>query len=204
MAETAENIVDFKGGKAAVAPAPALGMSVVTNMPGDRQFTLQCFVASDAPLDEQNGLADRMFRMVDRQKARYEIEGIVAELTLHNTKLAEMEEDYARTEGEFQRAQDTLRTQIAVCAEAEKDARDMGYSAHVSGGRRGDYHPKGHVLQSINTSQAQAKMYKDQLAKNVAEREKYILSIETNRQRFKDEIKRRQDTVAALEAKLKG
>ena len=54
-------------------PASAIGYSVVINLDGNRQVTAQCFVAEDEEDSAINFKFDRVFAILDRQKARYDI-----------------------------------------------------------------------------------------------------------------------------------
>lgn len=174
-------------------PAVALGISVVTNMPGDRGITVQTHVALDVPLEEQDRIIDRMFRLVDRQKARYELPDVEDELALHQKTLARMEEDLKGVDHEHNVAQARRRAELKALSreldEAEETAKRAhestlshmartleeytakreaefaaGYDEFTKGGRQGSYEPTGHRRVNLDRMDKQIADFKAQIA----------------------------------------
>lgn len=151
----------------------ALGISVVTNTPGDRGITIQTYIAADASIAEQNALIDRMMKILDRQKAKYELPSIKDEMELHEKTLARMEVDLKEVEHTFNRDQAKRRAELTALKRsleeeteaslqrhaeraaalkrsiddqerARKTAFDEGYNEWSASGRSGSYEPQGH------------------------------------------------------------
>jgi hypothetical protein len=163
-------------------------MSVITNMPGDRQITLQSHIAADATLHQQNALADRMFAILDRQKARYELTGKIEELDRHKLMLQRMKDDEVEAEKGYQKKQATLRAQIKACVDETERLGKEGYDKHMASGRRGNYKPDGARSSAISGAEKQAKLYQEHIEKNEAEKQVEISNFEKTKQRFREEI----------------
>lgn len=170
--------------------APALGMSVVMNMPGDRQATLQCFVAQEDGEEAANQLLDRMFRIADRQRARYELVDLSEQLAQHQRSLANFDADFARIEMDFAKKKVEREAEIeAYIAEAERLHKE-GYDKWYESGRRGDYVPQGSTKQAIDVARGAAKKVHADIEKAEAERTVALGGIHESQKRYAGEIKR--------------
>lgn len=180
-----------------VRQAPAIGMSVVMNMPGDRQATLQCFVAQEDGEVAANDLLDRMFRIADRQRARYELSDFEQELEKHRRMLANFTEDFARIEKDFALKKVEREEEAAALVEEADSIRAADYERHTKTGREGEtYKPQGHVKQNIDTKKAAAAQIKIGLEKLEAERIVAMDGIRNSQERFRTEISRLEKEVA--------
>ena len=183
--------------------APALGYSIVANLGGDRQITVQCFVGSDEPLVSINKKIDRALAVVDRQKARYELEDLYEERHKTAQTLAQFEEDLARLDLDFEASQDSLRKQITEVLTASNDAFDKGYNEYVTSGRRGDYKPTGATKQAMSVAEAQKHQIEQAMQKNANERDQALQQTTISVQRFKQALALADTKIAEREAKLK-
>jgi hypothetical protein len=176
--------------------APAIGMSVVLNLGGDRQATLQCFVAQEDGEQAANDLLDRMFRIADRQRGRYEMADLEKERALNERQLAQFEENFNHVEKADALKRVELETEaeghLAKAAEIVKD----GYDAWSASGRRGEYVPQGHAKQQIDVSRKAAAGIGADLERMAAERKLNIENIEKTRDRYRAEIVRLSDEIA--------
>lgn len=198
MQDLKENVTPIK----APAEVSAIGISVITNMPGDRQITAQCHIASDASTAEVNALMDRMWSVIDRQKARYEMEGKEADLDVVRKTLQRMEQDFAMAESVYQREQAELRTKSATALEAGEEAAKRAYDEHVNSGRHGRFKLQGARASEVARARQVADAYEEQRKKAEAERSKYIDNIETSRARFREDIARLEGEIARRKALL--
>ena len=186
----------------APAPAPALGYSVVVNLDGNRQLTMQCFVAEDEPAEVVNAKLDRVFAVIDRQKARYDIVGEREELEKESAALAQFEEDLARVDADFEKAQAGLREQVVEMTTQKTQALEGGYNQHNAAGRRGEYVPSGHTKQTVNAAEAALRNVAETLHKNEAERDQHRLGVEISIDRYHKAIAARKERIATLEKTL--
>lgn len=185
-------------------PAPALGMSVVMNMPGDRQATLQCFVAQEDGEEAANELLDRMFRVADRQRARYELVDLEDQLEKHERELFNFEEQFARVEKEHARRKVEKEEEIVARQEEIDSIRADGYEKWTKSGRQGEYEPQGGTKQSIEVKRAAVKQAKAEIDKMDAERAQELAGIGESKARFNREILRIKKEIVKRKKMLGG
>lgn len=185
-----------------VRQAPAVGMSVVMNMPGDRQATLQCFVAQEDGEQAANDLLDRMFRIADRQRARYELGDFEQELEKHRRMLANFTEDFARIEKDFALKKVEREEEAAALLEEAASIRKEDFEKFSKSGRQGKYEPVGHCKSVIERKKEAAHNIKLGLDKLEAERVVAMDGIRNSQERFSTEIARLEKEVAKRHALL--
>lgn len=174
----------------------AIGYSVAANIDGARQITFQHFIASDATDAQVNADLDRIMRIVDRQRAVYEMPEIVAELEKLQEEISQYTEDKVTTaEANFQRAQADLDVQIETLQGDHKKAFNAAYEAHGRSGRGGEFKPRGQTAANLDRIEAGIRQAVEAKEKNENERAQFILTIDGN-------IQRRRDRIALLEGKL--
>ncbi len=186
-----------------MAEAPALGYSIVANLGGDRQITVQCFAGSDEALSAINAKIDMALAVVDRQKARYELVDLAAEFDKVSKTYAQFKEDFARIEADYATSQASLDANLAKAIGLYDDEYAAGYDAHVTSGRRGEYKPTGHRQSALLAIKGHQDKLKEARTKNEAERAAAIQNVEISIRRYEDEIARLTALMAACEAKLK-
>lgn len=182
--------------------SPALGYSVLANLGGDRQITVQCFVSSDETLKSINTKIDTALAVVDRQKARYELVDLREERHKTAETLAQFEEDFARVELEFAKAQEELKGQIPQVQAAANEAFEKGYADYVTTGRRGDYKPAGTTKQIMQAAEMSERNIREALQKNQNERDQALQQTQISIQRFKQALATIDAKIADREAKL--
>lgn len=185
-------------------PAPALGYSVVANLDGNRQLTMQCFVGEDEPNEVVNAKLDRAFAVIDRQKARYDIVSENEEMSKERGILAQLEEDLARVDAEFTKTQAELHAQAQEFEAQRSKAIEAGYAEHTASGRRGDYQPRGQTQQTVNAVNAADRNVKAALEKNEAERDQHRQGVMISIERYKKAIDERTGRLASLQELLDG
>lgn len=192
-----------QGGKTlAPTPAPAIGYSIVSNLGGDRQMTVQCFVGEDEADRVIHAKIDRIFRVVDRQKARYELVDLREERIKTDETLAQFKEDFARVEQEHAKAQAARDVEIVELQKVRGQKHQAGYSAHVATGRQGAYNPKGTVKVDLDRIDAGVQQLVDQKAKAEAEREQHVQSLNVSMERYTKALEALDAKVAARKALL--
>lgn len=183
-------------------PAPAIGYSIVINLDGNRQVTAQCFVAEDENDVEINRRFDRVFAILDRQKARYEVVNEREELAKEAGTLDQLKEDLARVDHDFDKAQAALDEQLTEMQAQNKGAFEEGYNEHISSGRRGEYVPKGFAAQRARAIETALANTKDSKEKNNAEREQHRQGVLISVERYEKAVAQRGQRIAELEAVL--
>ena len=183
-------------------PASAIGYSVVINLDGNRQVTAQCFVAEDEEDSAINFKFDRVFAILDRQKARYDIVNERDELAKEAGTLDQLKEDLARVDHDYDKAQATLDAQLVEMQDQNKGAFEAGYNEHVESGRRGEYVPKGFAAQQARAIEVALSNVKENKEKNNAEREQHRVGVLISVERYEKAVAQRKAKIAELEAVL--
>ncbi len=151
--------------KAKVAKVVASAVQIVVGVANDRRMTFSTGFEGDEPDNEVNERFDRIFRLADRQKARYEIEEIEADLSKTRETLSQYWEDLARIEADYVRQQAARQVEIDERESARPDERkkfqaeidgailkmqqrrqevwNEGVGLHAARGRTGAYKPDG-------------------------------------------------------------
>lgn len=178
-------------------PAPAIGYSIVANLGGDRQITVQCFVGEDESLTAINERIDRVLTVVDRQKARYEVETIVADIAKHRQTLLQGEEDLARQDEAYEAAQASLKERAGLL---HGSIKDIEASAHANG--RGG--PAGAAKAQAANAHAEIKTIAGEMMKNTAERDQYRSNAVVSLERFRQAIVDGEARLSKAEALIAG
>ncbi len=169
---------------------PAIGYSVVCNIPGDRQVTLQCFVDGDAPDEVLSAGLDKLLRQTDRIRAHYELPELEDQLTKHVKTLAQFQEDLAHVEAKHKVDQASRDVEIGELDNAIKEEMENGAKEHSSRGRLGSYEPRGYAKQRIEAIRAQQVQLRGQKDKAEAERTQAVQNLGISVQRYEQEIER--------------
>jgi hypothetical protein len=181
------------------APVPAVDISIVATLAGDRQVQIRTAFLQETAEPEANAILDRLFRVADRQKARYEIDDLRDKLYGERGVArghADLEADFERVEKEHAKAQADRDVQIAELKATRDGAYEDGYNAHRRSGRAGDYEPKGGLKATLGRLDAQIKSLEEQKTKADNEREAHMKGVEINRERFKSETERLEGELA--------
>lgn len=124
-------------------PATAIGYSILSNLGGDRQMTVQCFVGEDEDIGLINTKIDRVMAVLDRQKAKYDLdkeEKEFEEVALHTRNFLNA---IPMAEKAAQAQLETLKAELLGMQDARKEVWDGGYEAHRAGKRQGSFAPTG-------------------------------------------------------------
>lgn len=120
------------------APAPAVGVSVVTDVARGRQITVQAFYPLDMPRAQVDALLDNLLAPIDRQKALAELPDLEDEMSKATRTLAQFREDLAMVDVNHAAAQarrgielDEIKAMAAFeLAKAEKAVKEETALAH--------------------------------------------------------------------------
>ena len=84
--------------------ATACAITITTQVGSNRSIVVQTYLARDEDIGVYHVILDKLNKVVDRQEAKLQVEGLEANLDMHKQKLANMAEDYARIEDKAQAA----------------------------------------------------------------------------------------------------
>lgn len=185
-----------------IKQAPAIGYSIVSNLGGDRQMTVQCFVGEDEVDAEVNSKIDRVFRVVDRQRARYQLVDLREERIKTSETLAQFEEDYARVEADYKKAAAERGVQLLELEQRRQGIHDGAYSTHAKSGRQTAFEPRGHTKQALDAFDAAKAQVEAEQVKADGERDQHKSNLDISLTRFRKALVAIDEKIAAAEALL--
>lgn len=177
------------------APSPAVGTSLLINLGGDRQLTLQCFFPLDSSEDEGNGLIDKLLRFGDRAKARYDLEAMTEQFSLVGLQLQNLIDGMPLAEHKYRESQETLVAEIRKLEADKATVLETGYADFRAKGRLGDYKPSGAIASRGEALARQIAGSKVKIEENERERDGY-------RQQIIQTIKHHQQDLAKRRLKI--
>lgn len=176
----------------AVNQIPAIGYSITANLGGDRQVVFQHFVAHDQPDVEVNAAIDRIMGFIDRQKAVQELPELQKELDELSEAISQFTQDKQDTaEANYNKAQASLDIENEALQRQRKQVGDTAYEEHARSGRGGEFKPRGQTKMALERIDSGLERIAAEKARNTAERDQFLLTIDGN-------IKRRQDRIEVL------
>lgn len=201
----------------------ATAFSVVVGLSDDRQATFQSGFESDEPDEAVNARLDRIMRLADRQKARYEIPALEEELAKAQETVANLQVDLERIDEQYERAQASKREQIAeldrLCEEALHDTREAtnveivnihqhkerimqdGIKEHQRSGKLGSYVPRGARESDLKKCDDSLKRLgemrdnQEQLVRTEYDRQKVVVEGEIQKAANEREVHRGNQTI---------
>jgi len=182
--------------------APAVGVSILKNLGGNAQITLQTFYPQDATSAEADSIIDALVFRVNRQGAMAEIPDLQEELTKHEKTAAQFDEDFARVEAEFQHAQAARVVEAKTLEVDRKKIHDEAYAEHAKSGRQTAFEPRGHVKQILSRHDAALSRLTSEIEKAQAERDQAVNNLNISRERYAAEIARLKSEISKRTALL--
>lgn len=180
-----------------MSESPALGFSIIANLGDNRQLTCQCFVDVDEDLSVIHARIDKVQRVIDRQRARYEIADITKE-----------RDTAAKT---LQRAKDDLATVEAGYkgSISENDQRLIDIAADLAGinnaaAERGRGSPQGADKSRVTALERERKDIVAAKQKLDAERDQYLQNVIVSIERFEEAVADCDARLAAAHALIDG
>lgn len=175
--------------------APAIGYSIIANLGGDRQITVQHFVAAEDDDAKVNAAIDRIMRVINRQQAIGQLPELRAARDKYASELAQYEEDVGVAEASHQRALAELDVKRASLEAAAKEVFDTAYKDFMASGKQGDFKPGGSAKSAIDASKRAVAEVDNDRKKLEAEKAQFVTNIEVS-------IKRRQEELAKLNTQI--
>lgn len=181
---------------------PAIGYSIIANLGGEKQITLQHFVDQDEPVDKINARLDMIVGLIDRQKARTDLPVQREELADHERTLAQFREDKARLDADHAAAQARRDLQMATLSRKIALLTNEGAEQHVASGRQAAYKPVGQVKVNIDRQRAGIAAIEAEKETAEAECKQAHQNFDISVERYEGEIARRKIKIAELEARI--
>lgn len=189
---------DFSG--TILKSEPVVAVTITCNLGGERQMNLAAHFERDASPEEQNAILDRVMKIADRQKARYDLEKEeenfkVVGLNTRNALLA-IEAGEMASKSQLER----LKIELQAKEEARKEIHDHAYSDHVSSGRRGDFKPRGVDLQRLNAADIEIAKTRSAIEAVPADAAQHRAQIVGSIQRNQEDMRIRRKRINELRA----
>lgn len=181
-----------------IKPGVAIGYSLACALGGDRQMTVQCFVDEAEDLEVVNARMDRVFAVMDRQKAKYDLAKEIKEfeeVALHTRNFLNaipMADQAAKAQME------TLKAELLGMQEARKEVFDAAYEQHVAGKRQGAFVPTGALkgrLQNMDNEIAKKEAAIRAVPADTAQHREQTL---VNLKKYQDDLRKRRDHINDL------
>ncbi len=161
----------------------ALGYSIVGAMSDNAQITFHHAIAEDEDDATVNRKIDRLMAIIDRQRAKYERPAILKELRDLEDMNAQVAEDVANSEQQFQKQQAELDVQIETFNTERKKFFDTAAAKHTRSGREGSYQPRGADQAMLDRQDAGVRAAVEAKQRNEAERQQFFQNIDVSTQR---------------------
>jgi hypothetical protein len=179
-------------------PEPVVAVTVTCNLGGERQMQLAAHFNRDASPDEQNEILDKVMKVADRQKARYDLEKLEENFNTCGLNTRNLLAGLPVADNVQKMQIGKLKVELQAKEEARKEVYEAGYNDHVSGHRRGNFEPKGNLKQRLAVMDADIQKVKDAIEaapKDAAqEREKLVNTI----RRHQEDLRLRRKVINDL------
>ena len=141
---------DFSGVASGVNP---LAMVTISCSLGDRRSMQMAINVSAAdPVEVQNEMLDSAMRLMDRQQARYDLEGLEDKFNVVGMNTRQLIASLTGADVELKTRLAGMAAKLAGQEEGRKEIHDEAYNEHTVSGRRGEFKPKGVTLQKLNAA----------------------------------------------------
>lgn len=145
-------------------PGVAIGYSLACALGGDRQMTVQCFVDEAEDDETVNRKIDRVFRVMDRQKAKYDLDKEEREFEEVGRHLRNFLNAIPQAKMAAQAQQKTLEAELLGMQDARKEVHDEAYAAFKASGRKGQFQPRGALEGRLRNMDAEIQKKRDKIA----------------------------------------
>jgi hypothetical protein len=179
-------------------PATAIGYSIVSNLGGDRQMTVQCFVGEDEAEEVINSRIDKVFKVLDRQKAKYDLDKLESEFEELGRHLHNFIKGLAMAEQTARHQVAVLNVKLGEQQMARRDVYEEGYQKHLSQGRKGTFVPGGALQSRLNGMDIDIQKTKDAIAAAPADAAQSKAQVAENIYKYQDDMKKRRAAINEL------
>ena len=167
----------------------AAGVNIVVTLPEGRQISFSTGFEGDESDQVVNARFDRIFRLADRQRARYEIDELEAEIAEHDASVAALEKNRAEIDKRHEINQASNQVQIETW---ERDS----VAAWSAAKKQGPHKFAGAM--KVNVERMQAAMTKADEEHKV-ERANWAVTMERNAEQRAKRVKKLEAAKALAE-----
>jgi hypothetical protein len=175
---------------------PGIDITLTGNFGGDRQMAVRTMLLQNTAEAEAHDIVDRVFRVFDRQKARYELVDLAEELRKNKQALARFTEDMPAVEANHKKEQAARDLEIATMRATYNDELTRDREAHAAK-KAGPYALTNAMKSRKNQIESAIRKVVEVKEKADAERAEFIRSHDaTGVKRFEEEIARIEAEIA--------
>ncbi len=178
--------------------ATAIGYSIVCNLGGDRQMTVQCFVEEDEADEIINTRIDKVFRVLDRKKAQYDLSKLETEFEEVGRHLRNFLNAIPVAEKTAQHQEALLTVRLNEQRLAREEVYQRGYAAHNTAGRRGAFTPTGALKGQLGGMDIEIKKTEDALKALPNDTAQHRSQVAENVRKYQDDLAKRRVAINDL------
>lgn len=179
-----------------VVSQPGIGVSITCNLGDSRQIVVQTHYPQAATKAEANAVVDRMFDLVDRKKAEYEIPALENELAQVEIGLKNFHDNRSLVEQTYLDDQARRKNRIGECEKEISDAFDAGYAEHNASKKQGEYKPSGARKSKIEALTRESLKLRDEIEDERKKRDKLVSETDLQQKQFERRIENIQADIA--------
>ena len=199
-----EAVVEHGSAPPPAQPAPAIGYSMSCNIGAERGITVQCFVGEDEDDRTINAKIDRVFRVMDRQLAKYAVDGLRKAARKFEEQLAKLVESEAVMENQHQKDLAQIDIEIAEYQTHADSIREAAYSVAAQTGRSNKAALAGQPNANIQRMEKAVKDATAMKERKAADREQFLKDMSLERAVIKSNLNDVNKQIADHEALLEG
>jgi len=169
---------------------PGIDITLTGNFGQDRQMAVRTMLRQDTSEADAHVIVDRVFRVFDRQKARYELDDLAEELRKNRMTLTRFTEDMPVAEAAYKKEQAARDVEIETLRRIYNEEMEKDRAAHAAR-KQGPYALSNAMQSRKKTVDAAIEKIAEAKAKAEAERAEFIRGHDqTGVKRYEEEITR--------------
>lgn len=185
-----QDMDDFTGKVSAASPLSAV--TITCGLGDRRQMQIAVNLCFSDPVEVQNSILDGAMMLMDRQQARYDLEELEKNFTQVGLTTRNLIAAMSGAEVEVKGRVERLKAELAGKEEGRKQVHDDAYADHKVSGRRGEFAPKGNILQKLNVMDADIQKTRDAIVAAPADAAQHRATLVQNVQRHQEDLRVRR------------
>ena len=177
---------------------PGIDISVVVGCGDTRQISLRTMLVASTPEAEANALLDKVFRIADRQRARYDLEKEEHEFDQVGTALTALIAGLPIAQRTYLQTVEKLKAEMKVCSEQYDKLHEEGYEEHTRTGRRGGYEPTGARKANMERAKVQGKKIAEEIDRQRTEAAQQLENSLKSIERYRKDLVARKEKVDGM------
>ena len=177
---------------------PAIEVAVIVTS-ADRQIQLKTHMVQTTPDDEANAIVDKLYRMGDRQKARYDLEAEMEGLNKVAVTCTALIAGLPIATANFIEAHEKRVAEFQGFEADYQKLHDEGYAEHVKSGRSADsFQPKGGRKANMERLKQAGAKAKEAIDRERAEATRLFDESMKSIAHYRDDLAKRRERVDGL------